>query len=257
MTDASAHHSFEGIGPEPMFPEGIGQLMRNILSSPEQPDGGPFVHSFQPAVPPDDAPLLPWMDPEFDLTSMTWEEAQRHASIGFCRTLLHADWQMVMGVNCEPPTWAEAEAFYEKVQAEQRTEEAAIAAAAEEPAPVTICMVGNRRMQCKDIPDETFLDAVRSTPSGYSGDWRNRHKVQATLERATGPLPENLFLAKARRLGQRGLLGGCTRCTCRGDYHLPEDCQSGCCAEQPQRPPVFMSMRRPEFTGVLGYLEGQ
>lgn len=253
MTD----QTFDGIGQEPAFPEGMGQLMRNILANPERQDGGPFVHSFQPPAATDDVPLLPWMDPEFDLTGMTWEQAQRRASIGFCRMVMHADWQMFMGANCEPPTWAEAEAFYEKVQAEKRAEEAALAAAAEQPAPVTIRMVGDRRMQCKDIPDETFLDAVRATPSGYSGDWRNRHKVQATLEQAIGPVPENLFLAKARRLGERGLLGGCTRCSCLGDYHLSEDCRSGCCGEQPPKPPLFVSMRRPQYTGVLSYLEQQ
>jgi hypothetical protein len=97
-----------------------------------------------------------------------------------------------------------------------------------QPEPPTIRMVDGRRMQCKDIPDDVFLDAVRRTP-GYDGStdgsvWRLRWKVQETLEVEVGLLPERLFLAKARRLGQRGLLGGCTDCLCRGDYHIAADC---------------------------------
>jgi hypothetical protein len=95
-------------------------------------------------------------------------------------------------------------------------------------------MVGGRRMQCKDIPDEAFLDAVRRTP-GCDGSlephaWRMRWEVQTELEKTLGPIPENLFLAKARRLGRRGLLGGCTECSCRGDYHVAADCPyPSCC----------------------------
>lgn len=109
-------------------------------------------------------------------------------------------------------------------RAEERTES--------EP-PATIRLVGERRMQCKDLPDGVFLDAVRRTP-GYDGStagevWRLRWKVQETLEAELGPLPEKLFLAKARRLGQRGLLGGCTACLCRGDYHIAADCPYPTC----------------------------
>lgn len=95
-----------------------------------------------------------------------------------------------------------------------------------------IRMVGGRRMQCKDIPDGVFLDAVRRTPGTDSrpGAWRMRWDVQAELEQVTGWLPINLFLAKAAGLMRRGLLGGCP-CGCRGDYHLPADCDGGqyCC----------------------------
>ncbi len=106
------------------------------------------------------------------------------------------------------------------------------------PEPVTIRLIDGRRMQCKDIPDDAFLDAVRRTP-GYDGStqpavWRPRWKVQAELEKRLGPIPENLFLAKARRLGRRGLLGGCTDCSCRGDYHIAADCHAyGCCTMEP------------------------
>lgn len=117
-------HVFEGFGQEPMFPEGMGQLMRNILATPVQDPDGPFVHSFQLPPPPEDQAPLPWIEPDIDLTGMSWEEAQRHTSIGFCRTLMHADWQMVMGATCEPPTWDEAEVFYERMQRTQAEEDA-------------------------------------------------------------------------------------------------------------------------------------
>lgn len=92
----------------------------------------------------------------------------------------------------------------------------------------TIRLIGNRRMQCKDIPDDLLLDAVRRT--GEPGSWRMRWDVQAALEASLGPVPEKLFLAKARKLIVRKLLSGCD-CGCRGDYHLPEECGSNpaCC----------------------------
>jgi hypothetical protein len=96
-------------------------------------------------------------------------------------------------------------------------------------------MVGDRRMKCSDIPDEVFLAAVRRTPAMdgtlRAGSWRTRWKVQLELERVLGPIPEKLFLAKAKCLGKRGLLGGCTNCSCRGDYHIAAECRSyGCCS---------------------------
>lgn len=98
-----------------------------------------------------------------------------------------------------------------------------------EPERVTIRMVGGRRMQCKDIPDETFLDAVRRTKAP-GGSWRMRWHVQAALEQDIGPVPENLFVAKARKLIAAGKIGGCP-CGCRGDYHPPEECNDPrrCC----------------------------
>jgi len=87
-------------------------------------------------------------------------------------------------------------------------------------------------MQAKDIPDAIFLDAVRQTPGvdGTTRDvaWRLRWRVHDTLDRLLGwPVPENLLLAKARKLMRRGLLGGCD-CGCRGDYHIPT-ARAGCC----------------------------
>ena len=87
----------------------------------------------------------------------------------------------------------------------------------------SIRLIGSRRMQCKDIPDAVFLNAVRSTPSIGSSNWRMRWDVRTQLESTLGHIPENLFLAKAQRLMGRGVLGGCP-CGCRGDYHLPEEC---------------------------------
>ncbi|MFJ2717422.1 hypothetical protein [Streptomyces sp. NPDC087437] len=87
-------------------------------------------------------------------------------------------------------------------------------------------------MQCKDIPDETFLDSVRKTPTTPGTTWRMRWDVQATLETALGPIPDNLFLAKARQLHRKGKLGGCP-CGCRGDLHLPKECRPNphCCGQ--------------------------
>ena len=82
-------------------------------------------------------------------------------------------------------------------------------------------------MKCADIPDDVFMAAVAVTPPRTLGCcWRNRRDVQATLEEVLETeLPEKLFLAKARKLGENRKLEGCTRCTCRGDYHLPRECR--------------------------------
>jgi hypothetical protein len=104
-------------------------------------------------------------------------------------------------------------------------------------------------MQCKDIPDVVFLDAVRRTPGTSCAMWRMSWDVEAALEEVIGPIPGNLFLAKARKLCAAGKLGGCP-CGCRGDYHLPDECQGGptCCESAPTEMP--MSEQR-----LLGPLE--
>jgi hypothetical protein len=84
-----------------------------------------------------------------------------------------------------------------------------------------IRMVGGRRMQCKDIPDAAFLDAVKV--NGRAAGWRTRWEVQRDLESVIGWLPERLFLAKARTLIRRMLVLGCP-CGCRGEYEIPEWC---------------------------------
>ncbi len=90
-------------------------------------------------------------------------------------------------------------------------------------------------MKCADIAGEAFLAAVAGTPPmNPGGCWRHRGDVQATLERMLGhEVPEKLFLAKARKLGSKRKLEGCTRCTCRGDYHLPRECRlHHCCYDR-------------------------
>lgn len=111
-------------------------------------------------------------------------------------------------------------------------------------------------MKCADIPDDLFIEVVKWTvPSrvnspwpgilGYPATdfaswepgtplpdgtepWRRRGDVKTNLEYVMQvEIPENLFLAKARKLGFKGKLEGCTDCSCRGDYHLPEEC-TGC-----------------------------
>lgn len=83
----------------------------------------------------------------------------------------------------------------------------------------------------KDIPDAAFLDAVRTTlavdDTHDPASWRMRWDVQATLEAQLGAVPEKVFLAKASRLIERGVLHGCD-CGCRGDYHLPGGCDGPC-----------------------------
>lgn len=84
-------------------------------------------------------------------------------------------------------------------------------------------------MQCKDIPDEVFLSAVRR--AGKPGSWRMRWHVQTELEAVVGPVPENLLMAKARKLIARRVMGGCD-CGCRGDWHPADECNDPdyCCA---------------------------
>lgn len=90
------------------------------------------------------------------------------------------------------------------------------------------------QMQAKDIPDDVFLGAVLDTPYSGPGPWRFRDDVKKTLERMLGHrVPEKLFLAKARKLGQQQKLEGCTDCTCRGDYHLPFECYLARCCYLP------------------------
>jgi hypothetical protein len=81
-------------------------------------------------------------------------------------------------------------------------------------------------VKCADIADDIFLAAVTATEP-IAGTWRMRWAVQETLEARLGTeIPENLFLAKARKLMLKKKLHGCP-CGCRGDYHVPG--QGGCC----------------------------
>jgi hypothetical protein len=119
-----------------------------------------------------------------------------------------------------------------------------------------IRLTGGRRMQCKDVPDDAFLDAVRRTPGTAAMHWRMRWDVRNTLEAALGPIPINLFLAKARRLIARGLLGGCD-CGCRGDYHLPDECNDPlCCDQEPAvtvAPVIYLDGQRVDGIAAISF----
>lgn len=96
-----------------------------------------------------------------------------------------------------------------------------------EPQPA-IRYLNGRRMQCKDIPDDVFIGAIRRTPGMPVSNWRLSWKVQEELEATIGWVPYNLFLAKARKMCDAGKIGGCP-CGCRGDFHLPADCDDPTC----------------------------
>jgi hypothetical protein len=92
--------------------------------------------------------------------------------------------------------------------------------------------LSGRRMQCKDIPDQVVIGAIRRTaPVTETGGWRVLWHVHAELEETIGPVPRNLLMAKLRKLVGSGRVGGCA-CGCRGDFHLPGDCDMpGCCGK--------------------------
>jgi hypothetical protein len=83
-------------------------------------------------------------------------------------------------------------------------------------------------MQCKDIPDALVVAAVQACAVPYGARWAQCWDVWPWLERHAGALPQNLYWAKMRSVIRRGIIRGCP-CTCRGDYHLKEDCVMGCC----------------------------
>jgi hypothetical protein len=91
-------------------------------------------------------------------------------------------------------------------------------------------------VKCSDISDDLFMQAVEATPPMSTASvWRHRVHVHATLSEMLGTeLPEKLFLAKARKLGFKGKLMGCTSCTCRGDYHTPRECHANRCCRSPE-----------------------
>jgi hypothetical protein len=99
----------------------------------------------------------------------------------------------------------------------------------------------NGRLQCKDIPNEAFLEAVRQVCEIRKMNWAMRWEVGAVLAghpelvrpSAGFPygiivqvdweelFPQKLVIAKARKLMRRGLLEGCD-CGCRGDFELTD-----------------------------------
>lgn len=90
-------------------------------------------------------------------------------------------------------------------------------------------------MQCKDIPDEVFLAAVRTASRLTGGGWvmlwdlgcvlaGNPEHLDSLRAHDDHPLgecfPWRLTRAKADKLIKRGLLEGCS-CGCRGDFYIP------------------------------------
>ncbi|MEU7066924.1 hypothetical protein [Streptomyces sp. NPDC046161] len=81
---------------------------------------------------------------------------------------------------------------------------------------ITIRRIGDRLMQCKDIPDQLVIEAVASADEG----WATTADVWQFLEARIGPVPWNLLLAKLRRLIARRLIDGCA-CGCSGGFRIP------------------------------------
>lgn len=82
------------------------------------------------------------------------------------------------------------------------------------------------KVQCKDIPDEMVINSIKATP-GY---WRNWDAVWKSFEDFMPEVPINVFVAKMRKLDERGLVHACVhpgKVQCRGDIHLPDECK-GC-----------------------------
>jgi hypothetical protein len=91
--------------------------------------------------------------------------------------------------------------------------------------------------KCSDIPDLLFLEAIeacrhaRPTSTGEPAYWATRWDVAAYLasdwNRIGGTpddyaqIPENLILAKIRRLDRRRVISGCG-CGCRGDLEVAD-----------------------------------
>lgn len=90
-------------------------------------------------------------------------------------------------------------------------------------------------MQCKDIANEDFLNAVRTASRLAGGGWAMAWDVGCVLagnpehvtmtsphrDTPTGEcFPWRLLRAKAQKLINKGLLEGCA-CGCRGDYYIP------------------------------------
>ncbi|MFF4552695.1 hypothetical protein [Streptomyces sp. NPDC001422] len=95
--------------------------------------------------------------------------------------------------------------------------------------------IGDRRMQCKDIPDDVLIGAIRRTKPVTSGGWRMLGHVSDELAATIGWVPRNLLLAKLRKVCDKGQVGGCP-CGCRGDFHLPDECADpGCCPQNSTR----------------------
>lgn len=88
-------------------------------------------------------------------------------------------------------------------------------------------MIGTKRLQCKDIPDEPILRFLDGPHVGWYvpgwATWQGGDPLPPnSVLRAMPPgTPEKLARAKMARLIDRGWVDGCS-CGCRGDYRLTE-----------------------------------
>ncbi|MGW3491976.1 hypothetical protein [Streptomyces sp. NPDC001054] len=77
---------------------------------------------------------------------------------------------------------------------------------------ISIRYVGERLMQCKDLPDTLLLGVIRDAQR-----YATLRDVHDGLADRIGPVPWNLVLAKLRGLIVRGLVNGCA-CGCSGSF---------------------------------------
>lgn len=77
-------------------------------------DGLPLTLDYQPAP----VPELEWVAPPPESADWSWEQWQRFASVGMVRAHQHAMDVAFLGTAAVPMSWPEAEAFYDRVQAE-------------------------------------------------------------------------------------------------------------------------------------------
>ncbi|WP_432091035.1 hypothetical protein [Streptomyces sp. NRRL F-5630] len=77
---------------------------------------------------------------------------------------------------------------------------------------ISIRYVGERLMQCKDLPDALLLDVIQDAER-----YATLRDVHDGLADRIGPVPWNLVLAKLRGLIARGLVDGCA-CGCAGGF---------------------------------------
>lgn len=78
-------------------------------------------------------------------------------------------------------------------------------------------------MQCKDIPTIPILSFV-AKHGGIGCNWfaTDQFENERSVRHVMPPgLPDNLVLAKMKKLISSGYISGCD-CGCRGDYELTE-----------------------------------
>lgn len=74
-----------------------------------------------------------------------------------------------------------------------------------------------------DIGWEAKLPHPASPPHEKEPGWANRWEVRRRVSAELGEdVPQKIIDAKADRLCRRGLMKGCARCGCRGDFYLTQ-----------------------------------